>query len=598
LWALLSVTSAPSLAATGDGTLTDPNLQFVGRWDKSNSLAYVSNWGGAYVTTKFTGSRVAVKLSTPTTFKYVLDGQLGTYWAWGSNGTISLPVAQGSGPHTLQIAANWEDAKIPFQGVLLDPGEKTLPPDTRPTIEFIGDSITAGLQTTNGALSDYAWLTAEQLGAHHTQIAVSGITLVNGYHHPSGPWPGMEALYFKSRSAIDCKDVACADNPPWSFAEEQPRLVVINLGTNDGFLHVAGDVVQTHYIDFLRNVRARRPNAEIFVLRTFGDYYPTQTQAAVAARVAAGDSKVHFVDTKGWIATSDTADTIHPSDAGHRKITALLAPVLQPYLSASTSINDTQFTYDNPANWPYGTQAGAYQGDNHWSNVVNAVYKVPFTGTQVKVYGGRAPMHGIAAMWVDNDAVTNVDTYSPTRSDNVLLWSSPALPAGAHVLTVRVTGTKNAAATATYIAADRVEVVNGESNLLSNPGFEDGLAGWGVWPPGPWQYLDTTGSHSGTAHLTHRSTAPYAGTSYRFLTGLRDGLYTVKAWVRGSGGQVLYAKVLGGSSQVTLPASSTYTQIVLSNVNVTSGQLEIGFWSSDASGTGWLNVDDVSLSMQ
>jgi lysophospholipase L1-like esterase len=477
LWGIAFSWGAPALAATGDGSLTDPNLTFVGRWDKSSSAAYVSNWGGAYVTTKFTGSHVAVKLTSPVTFKYILDGKLGTYWAWGSNGTISLPTAQGSGPHTLQIAAHWEDKKLPFQGLALDPGEKTLPPDARPTIEFIGDSITAGLQTTHGALSDYAWLTAEQLSANHTQIAVSGITLVNGYHHPEGPWPGMESLYFKSKSAVDCKDVACANNPPWSFANDEPKLVVINLGTNDGFLHVAGDAVQRQYINFLQNVRAKRPNAEIFVLRTFGDYYVTQTQAAVNARVAAGDSKVHFIDTKGWIVQSDTADTIHPNDAGHQKITALLAPILRPYLSASTTVN---------------------------------------------------------------------------------------------------------------------------ANLVSNPGFENGLSGWTVLSAGASQaYTETWGANSGTSHLTHWSATPYWAATYQTVSGLSNGLYTVKAWVRGTGGQQLYIKYYGGTQMsATLSASDAYRQVVISDVLVTNGSAELGFWSYDVHGNGWLNVDDVSFYKQ
>ena len=35
-------------------------------------------------------------------------------------------------------------------------------------------------------------------------------------------------------------------------------------------------------------------------------------------------------------------------------------------MNAVTTVNDTQFSFDNTANWPYGGQTGAYQGDNHW----------------------------------------------------------------------------------------------------------------------------------------------------------------------------------------------------------------------------------------
>jgi hypothetical protein len=310
--------------------------------------------------------------------------------------------------------------------------------------------------------------------------------------------------------------------------------------------------------------------------------------------VDAGDTKVHFVKTEGWIVGSDTKDGVHPSDDGHVKITGLLLPKLQPYLSGVTTVNDTQFAYDNAANWPYGSQSGANQGDNHWSNVANASYQLQFTGTQVNVYGGRAAWHGIAAISVDGGPETTVDTYAPTRADNVLLWSSPTLAAGLHQLKVRVTGTKNPSSGNSYITADRVDIVGGDLNLLGNAGFENGLNGWNAWPAGAWQYADKTSARSGASHLTHRSATAYWGTTFQQLTGLSNGLYTIKAWVRGTGGQTMYIKDFGGGQKdVKLPASDVYTQVVISDVNVTSGRAEIGFWSDGPGSTVWLNVDDV-----
>ena len=598
LGSLLLANGAPVLAATGDGSLSDPNLRFVGRWDKSNSSVYTSNWGGAYVSTKFTGKNITVKLASPANFDYFIDGVWQPYWTWGGNTSVTLS-APSSGTHTLQIASRWEDRKLPIVALQPDAGERTLPPDPRPLVEFIGDSITAGLGTSTGAMNDYAWLTAEKLGADHTQIAVSGITLVNGFHHPNGPWPGMENLYFKTRSAIDCANQDCADNPLWNFSTYTPKLIVINLGTNDAFLGVAPDTVQTKYMSFLAAVRAKNPNAEIAVLGTFGGYYLNETRAAVNARVSAGDTKVHFINTQGWLASGDAPDGTHPSDDGHVKITGLLLPQLQPYLSGVTTVNDTQFAYDNVANWPYGGQAGANQGDNHWSNVANAYYQLQFTGTQVNVYGARAAWHGIAAISVDGGAETSVDTYAATRADNVLLWSSPTLGAGLHTLKVRVTGAKNPSSWGTYIAADRVDIVGGDLNLLSNPGFENGLAGWYAWPGGAWQYADSASPNTGTSHLTHRSPTAYYGATYQQLNGLANGLYTLKAWVRGSGGQTMYVKDFGGTQKdLKLPASNAYTQVVISDVNVTNGHAEIGFWSDGPGSAVWLNVDDVRFYKQ
>ena len=162
-----------------------------------------------------------------------------------------------------------------------------------------------------------------------------------------------------------------------------------------------------------------------------------------------------------------------------------------------------------------------------------------------------------------------------------------------------MTGTQNPNSWGAHIAADRVDIVGGDLNLLGNPGFENGLSGWYAWPGGAWQYADSAGPNTGTSHLTHRSPVPYAGTTYQQLNGLANGLYTLKAWVRGTGGQTMYVKNFGGTQkELKLPASSAYTQVVISDINVTNGQAEIGFWSDGPGSSVWLNVDDVRFYKQ
>ena len=102
---------------------------------------------------------------------------------------------------------------------------------------------------------------------------------------------------------------------------------------------------------------------------------------------------------------------------------------------------------------------------------------MPFSGTQARFYGALASSHGIAAVSVDGGAETLIDTYSAARKDDVLLWSSPVLTSGNHTLKVRNTGLKNASSSGNFVVGDRVDVINGGVNLLSNPGFENGLGG-------------------------------------------------------------------------------------------------------------------------
>jgi sucrose-6-phosphate hydrolase SacC (GH32 family) len=122
----------------------------------------------------------------------------------------------------------------------------------------------------------------------------------------------------------------------------------------------------------------------------------------------------------------------------------------------TTGTGNNQFQYTGT--WSYGSQGGAFQNDNHWSSSVNANYQVRFNGRQIRLYGARAPNHGIAAVSIDSGTEVNVDFYAATRADNTLLWTSPTLAAGNHTLRVRVSGTKNASSSGTPITADRVDI--------------------------------------------------------------------------------------------------------------------------------------------
>lgn len=55
---------------------------------------------------------------------------------------------------------------------------------------------------------------------------------------------------------------------------------------------------------------------------------PPQTEAAVTAAMAGGDTRVSFVDTTGRLGSVDLTDSVHPDDRGHRVIADRLAPVI------------------------------------------------------------------------------------------------------------------------------------------------------------------------------------------------------------------------------------------------------------------------------
>ena len=96
--------AAAAVAATGDGSPTDPNIAFVGRWDTSNAAGYLPEWAGAYLSTGFTGTTVKLKQRNSIDLYYSIDGGADKYLT-NQTGTVNLtPTKLASGRHTLRVS--------------------------------------------------------------------------------------------------------------------------------------------------------------------------------------------------------------------------------------------------------------------------------------------------------------------------------------------------------------------------------------------------------------------------------------------------------------------------------------------------------------
>ncbi|MEU4393915.1 GDSL-type esterase/lipase family protein [Kribbella sp. NPDC023855] len=316
---LALVPAGGASAAAGDGSPSDPNLRYFGRWDTRTSTAYKSEWAGAYVALGFTGTTVKLRQRNTIDLFASIDG--GPFVSYpGVSGTVNLtPRPLASGTHSLRVsyrpvAGSYRGDAV-FQGVILDPGARTVVPSVpSKIIEFVGDSITVGQRSSLQTLTAYPWLVGERLKAGHTQIAVGGACL-----YPSADGClGVRDRFLKT--GLD------ASTPDWNFSRYQASTVVINLGTNDAGHSVSGANFQAAYVTLLKRVRAKYPAADIIALQTFRKRYINETRQAVAA---VGDAKIRFVATDGWInEATDTVDNVHPNDAGHRKIADRLAPII------------------------------------------------------------------------------------------------------------------------------------------------------------------------------------------------------------------------------------------------------------------------------
>jgi hypothetical protein len=101
-----------------------------------------------------------------------------------------------------------------------------------------------------------------------------------------------------------------------------------------------------------------------------------------------------------------------------------------------------------------------YNASQSWDSTVNDTVSIAFTGTTLAYCAVTGPGHGIAAVAVDGAAPASVDLYKASKTGNVLVWTSPTLPYGSHVLQIRITGTKSASSTGTVITLDRADISN------------------------------------------------------------------------------------------------------------------------------------------
>lgn len=401
---------AAPVIATGapDGSLTDANIRYVGRWDRTGPSACHSYWIGAYLRTGFTGTSAKIRLAAGTILSVSIDGEPLRDISAGVGVTALAAGPLAPGPHSLLVAGQGQNSEIAFQGLMLDAGAETRPTPPRPIIEFVGDSISANV---NG---NYCWQTGEALNADHVQIAFSGVSLTSKF----GCLPdktGQDVQYFRLKNFNHLDD-----NPPtpWNFSYT-PSAIVINLGQNDQCGSEPNETMTASYVGFVRKLRAKFPQAQIVALRPFGGPYADAIRHAVQTLAAAGDERVHYVDTTGWLEKNDFRDGIHPNAGGNLKVTRRLAPLLRPLLGMPAPSPVTVGDPKNPVGLAEAVQ-NTYNGGAHKITIRPGTYLPPKLGRSAIVLDGwqeatlSAP--GVTLVMQDSAWTRNViDLHNCTR---------------------------------------------------------------------------------------------------------------------------------------------------------------------------------------
>lgn len=176
--------------------------------------------------------------------------------------------------------------------------------------------------------------------------------------------------------------------------------------------------------------------------------------------------------------------------------------------------------------------------------------------------------------------------------------TTASLNAGLNTIAIQYDPTDTA-----FFNLDYIEVFPGTLIPLSNPGFEDGgLSGWTEWHPhgqGPCYGVDSYDAHNGRYKLYFWSESPYQQSAHQIVTGLANGSYMLRAWVKASayGGQPSYCRM-----EALDHGADTYMNMIVdgkwreysSTFEVTNGQLDIGFYVASPGSTS-MQIDDVEL---
>lgn len=142
---------------------------------------------------------------------------------------------------------------------------------------------------------------------------------------------------------------------------------------------------------------------------------------------------------------------------------------------------------------------------------------------------------------------------------------------------------------------------------VTNPGFESGMDGWSTWSPNGTEAADFSetynGGHSGSYHLTHWTNGtPFEVWTYQSRSGLPNGNYKVRAWIR-KGGTFDFARIQAKTCASCAPVATelgtygSWTLVETPAISVTGGYLEFGFHTKLGVGNAanFIHMDDVEL---
>jgi photosystem II stability/assembly factor-like uncharacterized protein len=113
--------------------------------------------------------------------------------------------------------------------------------------------------------------------------------------------------------------------------------------------------------------------------------------------------------------------------------------------------------YSDSRNWKRYWDSFATGGGLHYSDFTGGTAELLFYGNSVKWVGEKAPIGGIAAVYLNGSFQTEIDLYASSIEWRKVLFSATNLKSGLHKIAIQVTGAKNPSSTGMFVFVDSFE---------------------------------------------------------------------------------------------------------------------------------------------
>lgn len=308
-------------------------IRYTGRWNVLASSAS-STANGSYFEFQYSGECAVIEFDTsyasppfPHIYISVDDGA-----SVETSPDRFVRISAESGEHkvcvimkgSVESRQRWFapiEARVSLLSIEADDFSE-LPPDTRPTIEFIGDSITEGISIDTGysnyksiddmvywddATAGYAWRTAKLLNFRPILMGYGCLGTTRG--GAGDVPPAAQAYRYYS-------DGYPAQSPNADF-------IVINHGTNDR--DAEKRFFREKYYELLEVVRACNPSSKILAATPFSGCLAKEIGETVEKYNKEKNDTVLYIDTTGWV----PPEPLHPTRSGHKTIGEKLSKLIK-----------------------------------------------------------------------------------------------------------------------------------------------------------------------------------------------------------------------------------------------------------------------------